>query len=274
MTKPQSKLLLPPPALSGCLFAAICRDTRGAVLSDADRVSHFPASPIVTLTLVRTGQLHVLSEGHDWNSAAKLPPLPRMSVTPPTDVPISSWAPGEVEAISIGIYPDAWVQLGGDTRFSQIPPSITQALEAFAAHDDPQTAWIAFAAALEETWAADRPSWPAVTSLSDWVRGLMVRTLTSGRGKSMRSFERRLKRFSGQTKRALDFYASFDNLHRVSHHHRDKPLAEIALEAGYSDQSHMGRAVRRATGFSPAHLNQMINTKEAFWCYRVLGERF
>lgn len=272
--KPVSKLLLPPSSLSGCVFAAICRDTRDAELPDADRVSHFPASPLVTVTLVRSGQLIMLPPGRSWNETHDLSPLPRLSVTPPTDVPISSWSPGEIEAVSFGIYPDAWVQLGGDTRFSKMPQSINQAIEAFAAQDDPDAGWAAFSTALEKTWAAERRAWPAVTSISDWVRGLMVRTLTSGRGKSLRSLERRLKRFSGQTKRALDFHASFDNLHRVFYQHPKSPLAEIAVEAGYSDQSHMGRAVRRATGFSPAHLNRMIDTDEAFWCYRVLGQRF
>jgi len=274
MKKPVSKLLLPPPSLSGCLFAAIYRDTRGTTLSDADRVNHFPASPIVTVTLVRSGQLLILPAGSSWENAGDLEAMPRVSVTPPTATPISSWAPGEVEVISIGIYPDAWVQLGGDTGFQQIPQSIADAMDALMAHDDPEAAWAEFNAALEQTWAANRSSVPGVASLSDWVRGLMARTVASGRGKSLRSLERRLRRFSGQTKRALDFYASFDNLHRVAHQNPKTPLAEIAVEAGYSDQSHMGRAVRRATGFSPAHLNQMIRADEAFWCYRVLGERF
>lgn len=274
MMKPVSKLQLPPSPLSGCVFAAICRDTRGAALSDEDRVSYFPASPLVTLTLVRTGKLYMLPTGRDWHDVSDLTPLPRLSATPPTDVPISSWAPDDIEAISFGIYPDAWVQLGGDTGFSHIPPGLKAAVDAFDAHDDVDAGWSAFSTCLEKVWAAERRSWPAVTSISDWVRGLMVRTLTTGRGKSLRSLERRLKRFSGQSKRALDFHASFDNLHRVFYQHPKSPLAEIAVEAGYSDQSHMGRAVRRATGFSPAHLNRRIDTDEAFWCYRVLGERF
>lgn len=272
--KPVAKLLLPPPALSGCLFAAIYRDTRSAKLPDADRVNHFPASPIVTVTLIRTGQLLILPAGHSWEDADTLAAMPRISVTPPTDTPISSWAPGEVEVISVGIYPDAWVQLGGDTGFQELPRTVADAIEVFATHDDLEAGWSEFNTILEQIWVLSRSSMPGVASLSDWVRGLMARTIASGRGKSLRSLERRLRRFSGQTKRALDFYASFDNLHRVAYQNPKTPLAEIAVEAGYSDQSHMGRAVRRATGFSPAHLNRMIKADEAFWCYRVLGERY
>jgi len=38
--------------------------------------------------------------------------------------------------------------------------------------------------------------------------------------------------------------------------------------------SHMGRVVRQTTGYSPAQLNRLIETDEAFWCYRLLGEHF
>jgi len=50
--------------------------------------------------------------------------------------------------------------------------------------------------------------------------------------------------------------------------------AELAAEAGFADQSHLGRALKRATGFSPVSLNRKIATEEPFWCYRLLGERF
>lgn len=51
-------------------------------------------------------------------------------------------------------------------------------------------------------------------------------------------------------------------------------LSERLAEAGFSDQSHVGRAVRRTTGFSPAKLNRLIQREEAFWCDRLLGEHF
>lgn len=90
----------------------------------------------------------------------------------------------------------------------------------------------------------------------------------------MRAIERRLKRWSSQSRQSLKFYSDIENLHMLSVNNADAKLAGLASDAGYSDQSHMGRAVQRATGFSPAHLNQLIKTQEAFWCYRLLGERF
>lgn len=51
----------------------------------------------------------------------------------------------------------------------------------------------------------------------------------------------------------------------------DQSIAEAALAAGYADQSHMGRDIRRLTGFSPARIGILIATEEAFWCYRLLA---
>lgn len=90
----------------------------------------------------------------------------------------------------------------------------------------------------------------------------------------MRATERRLRRWSGQNQQSLEFYARFEKLHQLSVAEKGASLAEIAHDAGFSDQSHMGRTVRRATGYSPAKLNHLIETEEAFWCYRLLGERF
>ena len=102
----------------------------------------------------------------------------------------------------------------------------------------------------------------------------MSRAARSGRGNSLRTFDRHLKRLSGQTRRSLDFYTTFEGLHRIAVTEATGTPADIAALAGYADQSHMGRSVRRATGFSPAALNHAIRTEEAFWCYRLLGQRF
>ena len=86
--------------------------------------------------------------------------------------------------------------------------------------------------------------------------------------------ERRLKRWTGHSRQALEFFAQVDQLHGLAHHAKNLTAAEIAHDGAYSDQAHMGRAVKRATGFSPVRLNRLIETEEAFWCYRLLGERF
>jgi AraC-like DNA-binding protein len=49
-------------------------------------------------------------------------------------------------------------------------------------------------------------------------------------------------------------------------------LAAVAAESGYSDQSHLGREVKRVTGLPPARFAERMKTDEAFWMYRLLGE--
>ena len=109
---PVSKLFLPSPALAGCVFAGIYRDTRGVRLSENDRVNHFPASPLVSVTRVTCGELRVLPGTTDRRAAQAAAAAAPLFVTEPQDMPLSSWSPGEVTAISIGLYPDAWLILG------------------------------------------------------------------------------------------------------------------------------------------------------------------
>ena len=268
-----SILLLPPRDLSRCLFGAIVRDTRGVNLADQDRLNFFPASPLVCVTYVRQGEVRLVPPGADLEAARAAPPLPRALVMPPQDAPTVSWSPGPVLAISLGIYPDAWARLAGACG------AVGLLEQAFARCDDVHAGWASFCVALAPAWQAARgditlPAWTGVPYITDWTRALVARAALSGAGRSMRSLERRLNRWTGQTRRTLAFYEAFENLHRLSIRERGTPLAELALAAGYADQSHMGRAVRRATGFSPARLNQLIATEEAFWCYRLLGERF
>ena len=272
---PISKLFLPPPALSGCLLVGIFRDTRGANLSAADRMNHFPASPLVAISLVRHGTLHVLPTGKSWQAAPDTPALDRISALPPQDAPVSSWSPGDVVALTVGVYPDAWIALGGDCASTKMPPVFDQALECFDAEKHEVDGWFKFCERLERAWRdARRETSPPIARISDWATTLATRAALSGAGRSIRSIERRIKRFSGHSRRSLAFYSAFERLHEHSRNSAGQPLAEIAVDAGFSDQSHMGRAVRRATGFSPAQLNKAIETKEAFWCYRLLGERF
>jgi len=270
-----ARLLQPPPRLSGCLLAAFYRDTREADLSDEDRINYFPASPLVAVTRILCGELRLFPPTGDWREAAASLPMPVLSATGPKDTPIASWSAGEVTACTVSFYYDAWLKLGGRADFSDIPASIATAMEAFDPETKPERGWDGFCDALAPAWQRARPtSWPGLSGVGDWARAALARAAFSNVGRSLRSIERRTKRATGQTRRSLEFYDAFENLHRIVVSHPDSSPAEIAQQAGYADQSHMGRYVRRATGFSPARLNRAIKTQEAFWCYRLLGERF
>lgn len=277
--QPSSFLLLPPKQLSSCVAAAIVRDTRGAALTDDDRFNCFPATPLVSVTRIVEGELRLVETLGSLQAARSSQPLPSLSVLRPHDCPTISWSPAGVYAITLGFYPDAWVTLGAGSMDGIALEDMEAILETFSPNHDPRSGWDLICDALSPLWEAKRhsggmPDWPGSDLLSDWSRHLFGRVAMTAPGKSVRTIERRLRRWTGRTMQQLDHYSAMEDLHRRVAEDPDMRLADLAIDAGFADQSHMGRAVRRSTGFSPARLNQLIQTHEAFWCYRLLGERF
>jgi AraC-like DNA-binding protein len=277
--RPKSVLLLPPRQLSSCIATAIFRDTRGALLSDTERYNHFPASPLVSVTYVITGHRRLMPQNGALDFVGFGQALPRQTVMPPQDKPITSWSPGPVAAVTVGVFPDAWAKLTQNAAAGAMQLALANAFGALDQADDVAACWVTFCDSIALDWRNVRAAgglndWEGSYFLADWSRSLLGRALLAGHGRSIRAMERRLKRWGGQTRRSMNFYVALENLHRRSIESTDAPLAAIAADAGFADQSHMGRAVRRATGYSPARLNYLIETEEAFWCYRLLGERF
>lgn len=281
--KTRAALLLPEIALSECLFGAIVRDTRGLNLSEDERLNYFPASPLVTVTWLIEGDIQIDADGNNIERAKTSDPLPAITVSGPRSGPFVSWNPGPVFAISIGFYPDAWMRLTGseptkllDKTLKDVPAQISSLLRPGPSMTSAQM-WDEFQNAIASKWAGARPnqdSGPLRSRLSDWSRALIARSLVSGPGKTARAMQRRLKRWSGQSRRSLEFFAQIEEMHKLAIQRSAPNSAELALDAGFSDQSHMGRVLRKATGFSPVRLNEKVQTEEAFWCYRLLGERF
>lgn len=279
LVKPRSMLLLPPKTLSSCIAAAVFRDTRGVSLPEKDRFNYFPASPLVSATRVISGDLHLVDAAGDIGERRIGSPWPSLSVMPSQDRPIVSWSPGEVCAVTVGFYPDAWRKFGTTPMTSVIPDVLASPLAALDAEPDPQMGWNTFCDALEPVWHAHRqaggiPDWPGSDRLSDWSHALFGRIARSAPGRSVRTLERRYKNWTGKTRQHLHHFSAIEDLHRHTVRNPEASLAELASDAGFADQSHMGRSVRRSTGFSPAHINRLIETEEPFWCYRLLGERY
>lgn len=259
------------------------RDTRGLKLSDDERINYFPASPLVTVTWVIEGDTQIDQHGNSVERAKKAAPLPSVSIAGSRSGPFVSWNPGPVFAISIGFYPDAWMDLTGIDAESlagkmllEIPPQVFDLLDPMPTKTAAEM-WNEFQGALSDRWISVRPnqnSGSLRSRLSDWSRSLIVRSAMSGPGKTVRAMQRRLKRWSGQSRRSLEFFAQIEEMHKLAIDQDKRNAAELALDAGYSDQSHMGRMLRKATGFSPVRLNERVQSEEAFWCYRLLGERF
>lgn len=277
--EPKSALFLPPKRLASCIAAAILRDTRGVSLKETDRFNYFPATPLVSVTAVISGELRFVRAMGDLNEAQSAEPMPHLTVTQPQDQPTASWSPGEVHALTIGFYPDAWVKLCAGIAEGTMPETLAASFKNFDADSDPQSSWDSLCETLLPMWESKRisdgiPDWPGSDRLSDWTRFLFSRAAMTASARGMRTFERRLKQWTGSTRQNLDRYAAIEDLHRRTVKTPDVSLAELANDAGFSDQSHMGRLVLRTTGFPPHKLNQMIQNEESFWCYRLLGERF
>ncbi len=281
-----AQLLMPPTALAGCIFAGIVRDTRGVELSDFDRFNHFPASPLIALTIVFEGEVRVVEGPVDPAAARLVVPVPHISISGAQTRPVTSWSAGSIFVLTLGIFPDAWMKLTGqspdemiDQSNLEVPEVILAALAKCLELTEPAQIWDALTEDFLPLWQEAQTqgglaSWLGKDRLSNWSKSLLSRIALAQTGKSLRAAERALRRWSGQNQRSLEFYAKLEELHRVSQQEQGAPLAGIAQDAGFADQSHMGRSVRRATGFSPAELNRQIATQEAFWCYRLLAERF
>ncbi|MCC2102287.1 MAG: AraC family transcriptional regulator [Hyphomicrobiales bacterium] len=108
---------------------------------------------------------------------------------------------------------------------------------------------------------------PAFARLEDWTRSLAARAFV--RIGSSRQSQRRIKGWTGLSLRELRRYARVESLSRAG----KKKLAQTALDAGYADQSHMGREVRSVTGETPARIARLIETDERYWVYRLFAAR-
>lgn len=272
-----SRFVLPPRDLASCVVGFLYRDTRGTHLSDADRLNYFPASPFFAASVVLDGALHLSDTLVPLNAVRQTPIVPRTAYAAPKSAPHMSWSPGPIAGLSVVFFPDAWKSLGG-TFDATPPPCLPHALEHFDRHDV-DAALPLFWEDMARAWAATQRAdgamrWAGSHRIKNWTYHLMKKASQSGKGRSFRSAQRRIRRWTGQDMQTLNFFAQIDELHARVAAEPDALPVDYAADAGFSDQSHMGRALKRATGFSPVQLNQRIAEDEAFWCYRLLGERF
>lgn len=258
------------------------RDTRAVSLSDADRFNYYPATPLAVVSWIFEGTLHLM-QGSDLRGNPNLgPPLPRLTIAGPQHKPSASWSPGKVHAASVAFYPEALTQvLGACVRplVDQVLPLDSVANKNFVAvceslfSSDGNSKWFQ---QFEERFA---PLWLGPSQLGsapilrNWIRSLATRTAHSSAGSGIRKFQRQIKRWTGQSYRDLQLYSRVENafILKFQHHNSDPiDLAGLATEAGFADQSHMGREIRRITGLSPAQFEELLELDESFWFYRLV----
>ncbi len=280
----KSSLALPRKNLANCIVLAIMRDTREANLSHAERFNHFFTSPYCALSSIYEGQCHVISSEDDMRAPHKAPVVAPLSFSGPNTSPMVTWSPGPVATMTVGFYPDAWHRLTGmdiSEYINRVVPlsevvqgEVFDAAKAVFLDAGFETGFEHFENALAPLWTKKRSGNQLVpAAIADWVAHLGMRAALGKPGKSARQLQRRLLVLTGQSRRSLLAHARSEELfvHFMNTRKRDKnTLADVAVEAGYADQSHMGREVRRITGASPAQIDRLIASDERYWCYRLL----
>lgn len=213
------------------------------------------------------------------------PPLPRVVFAGPHTCPSASWSPGDVHALTVSFLPEAWYRLPGvqtGSYFDKVLP-LEDVLEGpllaqfLAIEPNPQ------GDTFQDIEQALQTYWTAVGGLSlvptihGWITSLMQRTALSNVGIGVRQLQRKLKMMAGQSQRELQIYARTERaMMCLAGVPENSPveLAGLAAAAGFSDQSHMGREIRRVSGLSPGRLEALMRADEAFWFYRLVRGGF
>ena len=138
----------------------------------------------------------------------------------------------------------------------------------------PEQAFACLQQQLQQQLNADQARLPPRT-LSGWLRAMLLRASFSQAGSSLRQWQRHIKQLTGQSQRDLQLYEkteqAFSQFARQATP-AGTEWAMLAADSGFADQSHLGREVRRITGFSPKRLQQMMAEDESFWFYRLLWQ--
>lgn len=282
---PHTRLYPPSAALYGAVMATICRDIRHVPLTDVQRLSHFPASPIVCLTAYQgfdVGLVHETPTGSQWT-----PHGTRITLSGSQSVPTATWATtggrGVMVCFSANVakalfdvdlfaiqdrFVCAWEHLADDWH---------PFLHAFADADDDIASMAVLDRFLAPRWRALQPERSALTSLrlagQRWVDGLAFQALEWRRTHSPRQVERRVKAHTGRSLREWQalvktegvFFAARDRLAAGE----SFDWAEMAHDEGFADQAHMSRMAKRITGFAPTEFAHRFIEDESFWLYRL-----
>nr|WP_051506743.1 hypothetical protein [Chania multitudinisentens] len=231
LTPIPARLYLPSPALAGCIHMAVERDTRGLQLSDEQRYSFYPASPLPLISWVLEGDLRIV-EGSPGKEVRRLAASsPRLGLIGPFRKPAASWAPGAVHALWVSIYPDAlsrlWSIRAEDYMDRVVPleglvPDATfDALARIGTGDEPSFQQIE--SALRPQWSSSPVADASTADLRAWIASLPPRTALPKAGAGLRQIQRRIKDHAGQSQRDLQIFAALKKPLRVPRLDMAKP---------------------------------------------------
>lgn len=284
-TSPGTRLHVAPPRLQGAVAAIVSRDTRGQELDDAQRLSHFPASPIVCLSWFQdasVGLVERTAQGHLWRPFGS-----SLVLSGSQSAPTVSWAPTVGRGGMICFTPDVAKHLfdvdwtGVHDRFvpaDQVLDTTWHALmDALCAANDDDALLAALDRHLTPRWLAVRERASIVTPLRHlgrhWFERLALQAREWRREQGPRQVERRVKAMSGRSLRAWGALVKSEGAFFTARdlHESGLPIdwAGLAQDEGYVDQSHLSRAARRITGFPPGEFVRRYAEDESFWLYRL-----
>lgn len=281
---------LPPWGLSLCIRAVLVRNTVGVAMSASQPWVHYPVSPVCTLHCLFQGRAALLAAGRATHPAEPRAWMPSMMVSGPQTQPQTVLHDMPSHGVMVVFYPDAWWALTGTSVASLtdqvldaralLPKALLSACERMFEATDDNVRVQRFFEDLLPIWQQrthehahtgwQRENW--AQAMAPWMDALAMRAAAAGWGRSLRQSERRIKQWTGWSLRKLQgaargeavFFAAMQALHQ------DRlDWTQIALEHGFSDQSHFIRETRRITGFSPEVLRLGMLNEEAFWVYRA-----
>ena len=282
---PHTRLYPAPRSLEDAIVAVVCRDTRGFELSDAQRLSHFPASTLVCLSWYReldAGLVEASASGTLWRPFGT--PL---TLSGSQSRPTTSWAPTTGFGGMVCFAADAAKALFDvdpaalHDRFlcarAALGPQWRPLLDALLCTADDAQALAVLEQQLADRWAAVRGRRSAAATLREagrrWVGRLAWQAREWGRTHSARQVERRIKAYSGRSLREWQslvkaegaYFAATDRLAAGDAF----DWAAFAHDEGFADQAHLSRTTTRMTGFSPTAFAQRYVEDESFWMYRL-----
>lgn len=264
-------VILAPAALHGCVRAFIARDKTRDGAPPRPALNHFPATQFCTITWFIQGQAHLGDSGAS-------PLLDRIVVSGPLSRPLVTWNPAPVQAFMVILYPDAFQQMTG----MALAPLTDQLV---AARDVLGPDWMALAHAvlaagsdgerllLADTFLRTRwqPAAPAQGAGTSWLRSLSARLGGLQRAIGERQFERKVKQLTGQSMQTLRRNSRLESAllqARVAVDNGALDWSRLAMDAGYADQPHFCREVRRLSGVAPGELLRRSHDDDSYWLYR------
>jgi AraC-like DNA-binding protein len=277
-------LRLAPPALQGALIALVGRDMGGRGLQSAQRLSHFPASPFVSISWFHGGTGGMMAR--DGNGPRWTPFGAPVMVCGTQSHPLTTRASDGGRGYIACFAADAARALfeldlaAIQDRFQPVDEAVGPQWRALW-NDLLASAEVDLPGVLERhlaaRWQALRGRAGPQPSLRQlgrhWVERLAWQARQWGRTHGARQVERRVKAFSGRSLRDWQALVRTEGLYFAARDRhvagQDMDWAELAHAQGFADQSHMIRAARRITGFSPTEFAQRFAHDESFWFYRL-----